>query len=252
MATRLYWIVYWLALPILTGCSSSPDKNIVLPFKLEKDYFEIFQGDTITVFIKNGSGDISVKHTGNLDVEYSRNMEDAKKLGQLNITGSKPLVETITLVDNQTKEVQQLMVKVIPPYVCLEKSKSSDPYWKGPAGIFLIEDVKRSFYMCNYAFRKYRYVGPALCHGTYDIVIKDNRPIILLLQSNNSKFVREFSLSEKSDKAIEVLHKLSLSTLLPGDESCELPLRLHDEKIGSSVTVGLLYKKECLPEKILE
>lgn len=159
----------------------------------------------------------------------------------------------VILTDNVTKEEQQLKLKVIPPYLHLEIVESTDPFWIKINGLFLVQDIERSFYMCRYRPAYFKYAAPPVCSGTYEIITEGGNPSILRLRSEDKKFIRDFRLSHENEiETLKIFNQLSKSKIFSYPRGYSLPLFLAEDNMGILITAGIGYKTEHLPENVLK
>lgn len=247
---------------VSVSCSKSnpQDEDKKLSFQLEQPYKEIMQGSTLRIFITSGSGDLRINNSEDIKsyakTAYERTPDETDYMGVLSIRALQVGELHIALTDNITKEKQLLTIKILPPYLLLGMMEGSDPVLgnkKGFSGLFLIQNAEHSFYVCPYSSARYRFIGPAILSGQYEIVMKNNIPTNLRLQDKSNGFVRDFNISdENTNETIEILRKLSKSELLPEDGKFNSPFFLDEQDMGFHVAGNMDYKGVTLPEKVMD
>lgn len=136
-----------------TACSDENDETEpITPFSLEKNYYEIQLGRSITsISITNGSGDISMKIEDEdiLKTSYAKyedNRKDNRK-GHINLSGMQKGTTTLTIIDNVTKDVENVEVKVTDCYLAYDIAESNHPALKANTTLFFINNPAKDSYI---------------------------------------------------------------------------------------------------------
>jgi len=147
-------IPFLLIIAFLTvGCSDDNYENeLIAPFRLEKDYYEIrLERNTTSISITNGSGDISLKIEDEnilqaIYVKCDDNKEDSRK-GRINLYGMQKGVTTLTIIDNVTNDVENVEVKVTDCYLAYAIAESNHPALKANTVFFFINNPAKDSYV---------------------------------------------------------------------------------------------------------
>lgn len=137
----------------VTACSNDNNENEpIAPFSLEKDYYEIrLERGGTSISVKNGSGDISLK-IGDENIlqaiytKYNDNREDSRK-GHIILSGMQKGTTTLTIIDNVTKDVENVEVKVTDCYLAYGIAESNHPALKANTTLFFINNPAKDFYI---------------------------------------------------------------------------------------------------------
>lgn len=138
---------------LATACSDDNNENEpIAPFSLEKDYYEVRQANSTTFIpITNGSGDISLKIEDKniLQAIYAKhedNKEDGRK-GSINLYGIQKGSTTLTIIDNVTKDKENVEVKVTDCYLAYAITESNHPALKANTTLFFIKNPAKDSYV---------------------------------------------------------------------------------------------------------
>jgi len=147
-------IPFLLIIAFLTvGCGDDNNENEpITPFSLEKDYYEIrLERSAASISIINGSGDISLKIDDEnilqaIYAKYDDNKEDSRK-GHINLFGMQKGTTTLTIIDNVTKDVENVEVKVTDCYLAYAIAESNHPALKANTVFFFINNPAKDSYV---------------------------------------------------------------------------------------------------------
>lgn len=136
-----------------TACSDDNNENeLITTFCLEKKYYEIrLERSATSISITNGSGDISLKIEDEnilqaIYVKYDDNKENSRK-GHINLYGMQKGTTTLTIIDNVTKDVENVEVKVTDCYLGYDIAESNHPALKANTTLFFINNPAKDCYI---------------------------------------------------------------------------------------------------------
>lgn len=136
-----------------TACSDENNETEqITPFGLEKNYYEIrLERSATSISITNGSGDINlnIEDENILQAIYSKyndNKEDNRK-GHINLYGMQKGTTTLTIIDNVTKDVENVKVKVTDCYLAYGIAESNHPLLKANTTLFFINNPAKESYI---------------------------------------------------------------------------------------------------------
>lgn len=136
-----------------TACSDDNNENEpITPFSIGETYYEVRLGkETNSIYITNGSGDISlaIEDENILQAIYSKyndNKEDNRK-GHINLYGMQKGTTTLTIIDNVTKDVENVEVKVTDCYLAYGIAESNHPALKANTTLFFINNPAKDSYV---------------------------------------------------------------------------------------------------------
>lgn len=137
----------------VTACSDDNNEyEPITPFSLEKDYYEIrLERSATSISITNGSGDISLKIEDEdilqaIYAKYEDNKEDSRK-GHINLYGMEKGTTTLTIIDNVTKDMENVEVKVTDCYLAYAIAESNHPALKANTTLFFINNPTKDCYI---------------------------------------------------------------------------------------------------------
>lgn len=164
-----------------TACSDDNNNATepIAPFSLEKDYYEIrLRHNTTSISITNGSGDISlqVEDENILQAIYSRyndDKEDSRK-GHINLGGIQKGATTLTIVDNVTKEVENVEIKVTDCYLAYGIAESNHPALKVGTTLFFINNPAKDCYIFDIDKLHGKLYDRPIAEGCYEFFVTPN------------------------------------------------------------------------------
>jgi len=160
-----------------TACSDENDETEpITPFSLEKNYYEIqLERGATSISITNGSGDISMKIEDEdiLQTTYAKyedNREDNRK-GHINLSGMQKGITTLTIIDNVTKDVENVEVKVTDCYLAYAISESNHPALKANTTLFFVNNPAKDSYIFTIDKLHGKLYDQPIAKGSYEFFI---------------------------------------------------------------------------------
>lgn len=152
MNKLIYPILFIMCL-FIAACSDDDNGNEpIAPFSLDKTYYEIrLERSATSISIINGSGDISLKIEDEnilqaIYAKYNDNKEDGRK-GHINLYGLQKGTTTLTIIDNVTKDVENVKVKVNECYLAYDIAESNHSALKANTTLFFINNPAKESYI---------------------------------------------------------------------------------------------------------
>lgn len=160
----------------VAACSDNNDNEPIIPFSLEKNYYEVRQkrgADCIS--ITNGSGDISLamENANILQAMYAKyedNREDNRK-GHINLYGTQKGTTTLTITDNVTGDKATAEVKVTDCYLAYVINDSNYPVLKAGTTLFLVNNQADDCYLFAKDNIRGQFYDRAIVKGNYEFFV---------------------------------------------------------------------------------
>lgn len=136
----------------VAACSDDNNENEPTPLSLEKNYYEIrLERSTTSISITNGSGNISlaIKDENILQAIYAKyedNEEDNRK-GHINLYGKQKGVTTLAIIDDVTKDVEKVEVRVTDCYLAYAIADSNHPALEANTTLFFVNNPANNCYI---------------------------------------------------------------------------------------------------------
>lgn len=134
-----------------TACSDDNNENEpITPFSIGETYYEVRLGkETNSIYITNGSGDISlaIEDENILQATYSDKLYADELRGVVSLFGKQKGNTTLTIVDNVTGDEETVEVKVTDCYLAYGIAESNHPALKANTTLFFINNPAKDSYV---------------------------------------------------------------------------------------------------------
>lgn len=155
-----------------TACSDENNETEpITPFSLEETYYEVRLGkETNSIYITNGSGDISLAiENGNiLQATYSGKLYADELRGVVSLFGKQKGNTTLTIVDNVTGDKETVEVKVTDCYLAYVINDSNHPILPAGTTLFFVNNQAHDYYLFD---QDNKYNKPILKDSGYEFFI---------------------------------------------------------------------------------
>lgn len=155
-----------------TACSDDNNENeAITPFSLGETYYEVRLGkETNSIYIANGSGDISlaIEDENILQATYSGKLYADESRGVVSLSGKQKGNTTLTIVDNVTGDKETVEVKVTDCYLAYVINDSNHPVLPAGTILFLVNNQAHDYYLFD---QDNKYDKPILKDSGYEFFI---------------------------------------------------------------------------------
>ena len=172
---KFWHIALLLSIWSLTSCSDDNNENeAITPFCLGDTYYEVRLGqETNSIYITNGSGDISlaIEDENILQATYNGKLYADKPGGVVSLFGKQKGSTMLSIIDNVTGDKETIEVKVTDCYLAYVINDSNYPILPAGTTLFLVNNrttirdsiltnSERELYLCR---QKESWVITSLC-----------------------------------------------------------------------------------------
>ncbi|MCR1859516.1 hypothetical protein NSB23_21070, partial [Phocaeicola vulgatus] len=141
---KFWHIALLLSIWSLTSCSDDNNENeAITPFCLGDTYYEVRLGqETNSIYITNGSGDISlaIEDENILQATYNGKLYADKPGGVVSLFGKQKGSTMLSIIDNVTGDKETIEVKVTDCYLAYVINDSNYPILPAGTTLFLVNN----------------------------------------------------------------------------------------------------------------
>ena len=172
---KFWHIALLLSIWSLTSCSDDNNENeAITPFCLGDTYYEVRLGqETNSIYITNGSGDISlaIEDENILQATYNGKLYADKPGGVVSLFGKQKGSTMLSIIDNVTGDKETIEVKVTDCYLAYVINDSNYPILPAGTTLFLVNNQAQDYYLFD---QDNIYNKPILKDSGYEFFITQN------------------------------------------------------------------------------